>query len=78
MCLGKIKSSHPVFIQSMTLASSLRCSADLRKELAGLTFEGLITTEAGMSVSRALINVLIDQQMTGQMEVGHGLRITER
>ncbi|KAI5836199.1 nucleoporin-domain-containing protein [Schizophyllum commune Tattone D] len=46
-----------------------RCSADLRKELAGLTFEGLITTEAGMSVSRALINVLIDQQMTGQMEI---------
>ncbi|KAL1748480.1 Non-repetitive/WGA-negative nucleoporin C-terminal-domain-containing protein [Schizophyllum fasciatum] len=46
-----------------------RCSPQLRKDLAALTFEGLITTESGMSVSRALINVLIDQQMTGQMEI---------
>ncbi|TRM60230.1 Non-repetitive/WGA-negative nucleoporin C-terminal-domain-containing protein [Schizophyllum amplum] len=61
------------FVTFMTLnqLSDLvpRCKPALRSNLAALTFETFITTEAGATVSRELINVLIDQQMSGQMEI---------
>ena len=38
--------------------------------VAGLTLEDLITTQNGMTISRALVNVVIDQQSGQQISVG--------
>jgi len=38
--------------------------------IAGLTLEDLITTQNGMTISRALVNVVIDQQSGQQISVG--------
>jgi hypothetical protein len=57
------------------VASSLishihRCDAEVQKLVASQTFEDLITTQNGMLVSRALVNVVIDQQIGQQISVG--------
>ncbi|KAF7320066.1 Nucleoporin [Mycena kentingensis (nom. inval.)] len=46
-----------------------KCDADSQKLLASLTYEDLITTQNGMTISRALVNVVIDQQIGQQISV---------
>ncbi|KAI3622521.1 nucleoporin [Moniliophthora roreri] len=46
-----------------------KCDAETQKVIASLTFEDLITTQSGMNVSRALVNVIIDQQIGQQISV---------
>jgi nuclear pore complex protein Nup155 len=41
----------------------------MQKLVTGLTFEELITTQNGMTASRALVNVIIDQQIGMQISV---------
>ncbi|KAK7059035.1 hypothetical protein VNI00_001659 [Paramarasmius palmivorus] len=46
-----------------------KCDGETQKTIASLTFEDLITTQNGMNVSRALVNVIIDQQIGQQISV---------
>ncbi|KIK70905.1 hypothetical protein GYMLUDRAFT_32985 [Collybiopsis luxurians FD-317 M1] len=46
-----------------------KCDADVQKLISSLTFEDLITTQNGLTVSRALVNVIIDQQIGQQISV---------
>ena len=46
-----------------------RCDADTQKIIASQTFEDLITSSHGMTISRALVNVVIDQQIGQQISV---------
>lgn len=46
-----------------------RCDADTQKIIASQTFEDLITSSNGMTISRALVNVVIDQQIGQQISV---------
>ncbi|KAK0464897.1 nucleoporin [Desarmillaria tabescens] len=46
-----------------------KCEADVQNMFKALTFEDLITTRNGMTVSRALVNVVIDQQIGQQLSV---------
>jgi len=45
------------------------CDTDVQKIVSSLTFEDLITTQNGLTVSRALVNVIIDQQIGQQISV---------
>ncbi|KAJ3721481.1 nucleoporin [Lentinula raphanica] len=44
-----------------------KCDTEIRKLVSLLTFEDLITTQNGLTVSRALVNVIIDQQIGQQI-----------
>ncbi|RDB29219.1 hypothetical protein Hypma_015604 [Hypsizygus marmoreus] len=46
-----------------------QCDAETQKLIATQTFEDLVTTHAGMNISRALVNVIIDQQIGQQISV---------
>ncbi|KAF7290087.1 Nucleoporin [Mycena chlorophos] len=46
-----------------------KCDAETQKLIAGLTYQDLITTQNGMTISRALVNVIIDQQIGQQLSV---------
>lgn len=46
-----------------------RCDRETQKLIADQTFEDLITTQNGMTISRALVNVVIDQQIGQQISV---------
>lgn len=46
-----------------------RCDASIQKTITSLTFEQLITTQDGVSTSRALVNVIINQQIGQQISV---------
>jgi nuclear pore complex protein Nup155 len=46
-----------------------RCELNVQKLVTSLTFEDLITAASGQSVSRALVNVVIDQQIGQQISV---------
>ncbi|KAG6332506.1 hypothetical protein ID866_6583 [Astraeus odoratus] len=46
-----------------------QCDADTQKLVTGMTYENLITTLDGMNASRALVNVVIDQQIGQQISV---------
>src|ERR1700722_19759987 len=46
-----------------------RCEPDVQKLITSFTFEELITTQNGMTASRALVNVVIDQQIGQQISV---------
>jgi nuclear pore complex protein Nup155 len=48
---------------------SFRCEPDIQKLITSFTFEELITTQNGMTASRALVNVVIDQQIGQQISV---------
>ncbi|TFK57029.1 nucleoporin [Heliocybe sulcata] len=43
--------------------------ADTQRLMTSLTFEGLVTTEDGVTASRALVNIVIDQQIGQQISV---------
>lgn len=45
------------------------CEAEIQKLIASQTFEDLITTQNGMTISRALVNVVIDQQIGQQISI---------
>lgn len=45
------------------------CDADSKKLVETQTFEDLITSQNGMTISRALVNVVIDQQIGQQISV---------
>ncbi|TFK41242.1 nucleoporin [Crucibulum laeve] len=45
------------------------CDPETQKLIASQTFEDLITTQNGMTISRALVNVVIDQQIGQQISV---------
>ncbi|KAL4070880.1 nucleoporin, partial [Scleroderma citrinum] len=45
------------------------CDPDTRQLVTSMTFEDLITTQNGMNASRALVNVVIDQQIGQQISV---------
>ncbi|KAF8640990.1 hypothetical protein AX17_000635 [Amanita inopinata Kibby_2008] len=47
----------------------LQCDPDVQKLIASETFEDLITTQNGLTTSRALVNVVIDQQIGQQISV---------
>lgn len=46
-----------------------RCEPDVQKLIDSLTYEDLITSQHGMTISRALVNVVIDQQIGQQISV---------
>ncbi|KAI6047699.1 nucleoporin [Pisolithus marmoratus] len=46
-----------------------RCDLDTQKRITCMTYEDLITTQNGLNVSRALVNVVIDQQIGQQISV---------
>ncbi|KAJ6575033.1 nucleoporin [Mycena capillaripes] len=46
-----------------------RCDAETQKIITSLTYQDLITTQNGMTISRALVNVIIDQQIGQQISV---------
>ncbi|KAF8078700.1 nucleoporin [Lyophyllum atratum] len=46
-----------------------QCDLEIQKLIAAQTFESLITTQDGMTISRALVNVVIDQQIGQQISV---------
>ncbi|KAJ4486039.1 nucleoporin, partial [Lentinula aciculospora] len=46
-----------------------KCDVEIQKLVSLLTFEDLITTQNGLTVSRALVNVIIDQQIGQQISV---------
>ena len=50
-----------------------RCDADTQKITATQTFEDLITSSHGMTISRALVNVVIDQQIGQQISVSENV-----
>jgi len=46
-----------------------QCDSSVQKLLPGMSFEDLVTSQNGVSVSRALVNVVIDQQIGQQISV---------
>ncbi|KAJ7630864.1 nucleoporin [Roridomyces roridus] len=46
-----------------------RCDAETQKVISSLTYQDLVTTPNGMTISRALVNVVIDQQIGQQISV---------
>lgn len=46
-----------------------RCDPVIQKLILNTTFEELITTQHGVTISRALVNVVIDQQIGQQISV---------
>ncbi|KAK7064289.1 nucleoporin [Favolaschia claudopus] len=46
-----------------------KCDSETVKTITALTFQDLITTQNGMTISRALVNVVIDQQIGQQISV---------
>ncbi|KAJ7103618.1 nucleoporin [Mycena belliarum] len=46
-----------------------KCDADTQNIITSLTYQDLITTQNGMTISRALVNVVIDQQIGQQISV---------
>ncbi len=44
-----------------------RCDVEIQKLISTLSFEELITTQHGMTISRSLVNVVIDQQIGQQI-----------
>ncbi|KAJ7125656.1 nucleoporin [Mycena crocata] len=46
-----------------------KCDPDTQKMITSLTYQDLITTQNGMTISRALVNVVIDQQIGQQISV---------
>ncbi|KIK33719.1 hypothetical protein CY34DRAFT_813422, partial [Suillus luteus UH-Slu-Lm8-n1] len=47
----------------------LSCDPDTQKLITSMTFEDLITSQNGVTVARALVNVVIDQQIGQQISV---------
>lgn len=46
-----------------------QCDSSVQKSLSEMTFEDLVTSQNGVTVSRALVNVVIDQQIGQQISV---------
>ncbi|PPQ62740.1 hypothetical protein CVT24_000434 [Panaeolus cyanescens] len=46
-----------------------KCEPDVQKLIETLTFEELITSQHGMTISRALVNIVIDRQIGQQISV---------
>ncbi|KAF7796400.1 hypothetical protein EIP86_007577 [Pleurotus ostreatoroseus] len=46
-----------------------QCEPSIQKMIAGLTFEQLVTAQEGVTASRALVNVVINQQIGQQISV---------
>jgi hypothetical protein len=57
------------FSPHFQLTRRCRCDGEVQKLISTQTFEDLITTQNGMLVSRALVNVVIDQQIGLQISV---------
>ena len=57
-----------IFLQANIMDT--RCEPDAQKLISGLTFEQLVTDPAGVQASRALVNVIINQQIGQQINVG--------
>ncbi|KAF5355937.1 hypothetical protein D9756_004133 [Leucocoprinus leucothites] len=55
-----------------------QCDKETQKMIADLTFEDLITTQNGMTISRALVNVVIDQQIGQQISVDTVSEVLQR
>ena len=55
-----------------------RCEPDAQQMIANLTFEDLITNERGIAVSRALVNVVINQQIGQQISVSRPEIVVEQ
>lgn len=47
----------------------MRCDAETQKLVIAMTYEELVTTQNGMNASRALVNIVIDQQIGQQISV---------
>ncbi|KAG6851190.1 hypothetical protein H0H93_015200 [Arthromyces matolae] len=55
-----------------------QCDTEIQNLIARQTFETLITSQDGMTVSRALVNVIIDQQIGQQISVSSRKKMFER
>jgi len=51
------------------LKLNTRCDPETQKLVTSMTFEDLITTQNGVAAARALVNVVIDQQIGQQISV---------
>lgn len=58
-----------VLFISYDLSFEVRCDADVKKIITSLTVDDLITSQNGMTASRSLVNVVIDQQIGQQISV---------
>lgn len=47
----------------------MRCDPETQKLVTAMTYEELVTTQNGINASRALVNVVIDQQIGQQISV---------
>lgn len=50
---------------------SHRCDVGIQKITSSITYEELITSQDGLNVSRALVNVVINRQIGQQISVSH-------
>ncbi|KAF9455109.1 nucleoporin [Macrolepiota fuliginosa MF-IS2] len=55
-----------------------QCDKETQQLIADQTFEELITTQHGMTISRALVNVVIDQQIGQQISVDTVSEVLQR
>lgn len=46
-----------------------RCDTEIQTLVSSMTFEDLITRQEGVNASRALVNIVIDQQIGQQIGV---------
>lgn len=60
---------HEMCDEHSRIFLSNRCDDNVQKLAASKTFEALITTQDGTTISRALVNVVIDQQIGQQISV---------
>lgn len=58
-----------VYVILWSLSSVRRCSAEIQGAVGSLTFEDLVTTPSGVVAARALVNILIDEQIGQQIGV---------
>ncbi len=70
--LGELISQYVLHLR-FAYATHIRASCDpeIQKLVSSLTFEDLITVDKGVTASRALVNVIINQQIGQQISVGH-------
>ena len=47
----------------------LSCEAEVQRLVSALSFEDLITADKGVTASRSLVNVIINQQIGQQISV---------
>lgn len=68
--LGELISQYVLHLRMANVAYVRNsCDPEIQKLVSSLTFEDLITVDKGVTASRALVNVIINQQIGQQISV---------